>query len=381
MKSFLRSLVLGSVAAGAMSVSAHAQQAVSVVNVPNVNVANYTAITTAIVTAIQEASGQDTSNTTSLGKLMNNSDDVKDMATVKNEVSEARYRALSAATSGPGDCNALEAGASFSQFRAQIAQWREQAEDQNLEWFDNEPTVNGSPNPASSSPALAFDKMDSAKCTNGFQTAAEAAAGLCGKPSTTPGTNAGLDVYGDHLFLNADFSPTQSAAAQLFMSHVITPSPMPPVTAAQVQSPDGGQIIAMRNAVVARTSLAGLFMSGVLGRRQPWTSAPPSALDYVNGEAAQLGGAIPQTNGSYFPNGVSMMDYMEVRADSYVYDTQYLAGITSATDDAPLLKALIQVENFRAWMEFQQFRLDEERGMMEAALLSNSQQPSTPSTP
>jgi hypothetical protein len=382
MKSFLRRAALATVVALGFGMAAKAQQAVTVVNVPlQTDVENYSQITTAIVNAIQDASGQNTSNITGLGKLLTNSEDVQDMADVKNEVSAARYRALSAATSGPGDCNALDAGASFSQFRSQVSAWREEEEDQNLEWMDGEPKVNGAVNPASVSPHLADAKVAAAVCTGGFDTAAEAAAGMCGSISTTAGTNAGMDEYADHLFLNDDFSPTQQTAAQLFVSHVVTPSPLPPVNAAEIESPNGAELIASRNAIVARTSLAGLFMSGVLGRRQPWTGAPASALDYVQGEAGQLGGAIPETNGSYFPNGVSQMDYMEVRADSYVYDTQYLAGISSATDDAPLLKALIQVEGFRAWMQYQQYKLDEERGMMEAALLSNSQQPTTGSSP
>jgi hypothetical protein len=361
--------------------SASAQEAVTVVNtigqpVPT-TVQNYQQITSPIVTAITNASGQDTSNITSLSKLMSNSNDVIDMANVKNAVSQARYHALQAATSGPGDCNALQAGASFSQFSAQVAAWREQEADLNLNWLDNEPTVSGVKNPSAVSQSLAYQKLSQATCANGFQTAAEAANGLCGSKTTTAGANPGLDTYAPNLFLNDDLTTVQATAAQLFQSNAITPTPLPPITPAEMTSPEGPEILEIRKAVVARISLAGLFMSGALARRQPWTEAPPGVADWAAGEAGQLGGAIPQTNGSYFPNGVSMMDYMEVRADSYVFDTNFLAGVSAQTDDAPLLKTLIQIEAYRTWLQFQQYKLDEERGMMEAAQLANSQQPTT----
>jgi hypothetical protein len=366
---------------GAGPALAAGTEPVDVVNTPNVNVSNYTLITSAIVAAIQSAAGQDTSNATSIGKLMSNANDVSDMATVKNAVSQARYRALQAATSGPGDCNALEAGASFAQFSAQVAQWRQQESDLNLNWLDNEPTVNGAVNPSAGSVSQAYAKLDQATCSNGFQTATEAADGLCGTSSKAAGANPGLDTYAPNLFLNNDFTTTQSTAAQMFVSNAITPSPLTPPTPSELSTPEAGEIVAVRKAITARSSLAGLFMSGVLGRRQPWTGAPPALADWAKGEAAQLGGAIPQTNGAYFPNGVSQLDYMEVRADSYVYDTQFLAGVSASTDDAPLLKTLIQIESFRAWMQYEQFKMDEERGMVESALLANSQQPTAVTAP
>jgi hypothetical protein len=368
-----------------MAGAAHAQQAVTVVNSQanpaQVNVTNYNQIDTSIVNAIMSAAGQETSDITSLSKALANSDDVKDEAQAKYGIEEARLSALEGASSGPGDCSALEAGASMTTFAAQISQWRENLADQNLAWFGNDPTVGGTPNPAAVSPKASARRILGSECSLGFASAEEIADGACGSTTTTPGTNAGLDLKATDLFTNTDFSPTQNTAAQLFESHVVTPESMEPASPTEIQGPSGARIVAAREAVISRVSLAGLLVSDAIARRNTSWGAPTSLSDWAKGEAAQMPGAIPATNGQYFPNGVSMMDYGEVRADSYVYDTQFLAGVSSQTTDPPLLKTLIQIEGFRTWLQWQQYKLDEQRGLMEAALLANSQVPTAATSP
>ena len=362
-----------------------AQEAVDVVNTPAspvpTTVTNYNQIDSAIVSAIQDLAGQNTSNATALGKEMANISDVQNQAQVKYGIDQARLAALAGAQSGPGDCNALENSATMAAFGADVARQREQLASMNNQWFDNSPTINGQPNPASAGQVKADRKMLQAECANGFESNMDNMAGACGIPNSkmtvTSNPNAGLDTEATKLLGSMDFSPKDATAAQMFMSHLLTPQPLPPISPTDVMSGDGPKLLAERKAIESRLSTARLFVSTAIANRQIQIGPTDPGIAFYRGEASQLNGHIPEQNGTYFPNGVSNMDVMEVDADAPLLDSKYIAGLDQMNSDPALLREVIHLLAFNNYLLWQKYKQDEQIGLMEAAQMASGQAPAT----
>lgn len=361
----------------ALAASAKADSPVYVTN-PNlpVTVTNFAAVQSLVVQALQELSSQNTTNTTTLGKLQTNLADVQDQAQVKYGIETARVHALMGAQSGSADCNFLEGASGFSGYAAQVAQWREQLISTNLDWTGNAPTINGQPNPSAVSSQAALSRLTAATCSNGFASAAAIAAGACGT-GVTAGPNAGIVTNIGGLLDSGTMSPAQSTAAQLYVNRAVTPEPLSPMVPSDVTSGAGASIIAQRDALLSRVGAATWTIGGAMSRRQAWVQGPPGLEQWANGTAADMPGHFTQTNGSYFPNGVSEMDYMRIRADSWVFDQKFLQASSATTDPSVSLKDLVRIESSMAWMQWKSYQLQEQNNILLALLLSNSQYPTS----
>ena len=339
-----------------------------------VTVTNPQAVQSLVVQALRELSSQNTANITDLGKLETNLASVADKDQVKAAIDAARLAAINSTTNGANDCNFLMGNASFSGYAAQVAQWREALIQQNLDWVSGAPTIGGQPDPAAVSSAAAFQRLDGTACREGVASAAVIGAGGCGA-SVKPGPNAGLDLDANKLFAPEAMSRTETQAAKLYFSRAGTPEPLPPLNPTDVANGDAGEIIARRDALLTRLGAVQWALGGVIARRQPWTTGSQSLESWANGTAAQMGGHIPQTkNGVYFPNGVSEIDFMHVHADEPMFDQKYIAA-TSAAGVASNIKALLRLVAFGNWMQFQRYKLAEQRTVLLGLLLAQTQEP------
>lgn len=319
-----------------------------------------------IVQAIQQLSGQNTSNAASEGKLLTNIGNLADKRRTQQLIDTARLAALHAAASGPASCNTMLGAAGAAAFSGAVAQWREQLMLMQQQWYDGQTTIAGKRNPASVSNGAAQRSIIQARCSDGFASEADVAHGVC----KSAGQNPGADLDANTLFGSHVMSKADSEAAQLFATEAITPTIPRPIPDGSMASQPTRAAVAARNAKMARISVAQMIVDAAIARRQPLSGSQAATL-----LQQWAGGTGQQTPGTAsFPNGVSEDAFMQLRARSFAFDADWQKAVATATP-GQATKDLVAIESYRTWQDWKLYQLEEQQDLALAVLLSQRAAP------
>lgn len=198
--------------------------------------------------------------------------------------------------------------------------------------------------------------------------------GLCSINGTKDRQGASMNATKSVLKANT-YSDSDIEASKAFVINAINPNPQLTLPPHLSQTEQGKRLLADKQAVRARTSVAEHFMTGLQARRMPQQkvvaggNGRQTRRAWAESVASEVIGYSP--DGTNFPFGVSEMDWMELYASKWTMNPEWHASLNSdGLNDTVILKEIAAMIAWQNYMQFQQFKLDEERGAIDAATLA-----------
>lgn len=200
--------------------------------------------------------------------------------------------------------------------------------------------------------------------------------GLCSNLTTEGYRGASLNAS-KSILKNNTYDPMTQQAAQTFTLNAINPTPQGTMPAHIMRTEQGTRILADRQAVRARTSMAEYFTSRVRAKRAPQNrvvSNPESGSRQTRRKwseemASNLIGYSP--DGTNFPYGVSWMDWMELYSKQWAFNPEWHNRMSSeSVHPTVYFKEMTNIMSWLAYQNWEQYKLMEEMGAMQAVQLA-----------
>lgn len=173
----------------------------------------------------------------------------------------------------------------------------------------------------------------------------------------SPAVNAGT------LFYSTVHGNEDARSAALFTANLMG-RPVGPLPADIATRPDAIETVSAMHTAAARRSVAAAILADAAARRRPIRDE--NLRRWAEGTASQIIGYDP--SGQNFPHGVSHMAVMELRANQWFHNPQWVALIDTNPDAAVKQTALIA--SWLALMAFEQFRATEQTNVALASILA-----------
>jgi hypothetical protein len=192
--------------------------------------------------------------------------------------------------------------------------------------------------------------------------------GLCSSAASGPLVNADIDVsksiFGKQASSEAQTLSTEGQeAAQTFMLNALDPRPQAVMLPKEASTQGGRERAAARNAITAKLSTAKYALVDVYSRRTPQKNT--TLGDWAKATAGQISGY----QGASFPDGVSWIDAMDIKARSWFMNANWGTAVSSqgaeqATKDSAAILA------FSAYTQWELYKLVEKQNVMMASMVA-----------
>ena len=326
----------------------------------------------AVVEALRQATGQLSGNLKEQMAGEASIADLQDKRAVQQKIEEARLQATVQAASGASTCNVITGAVGGQDLESQVAQWREQVIQAQVEWDAGEIGASRLGSRA------AMEKRVDTHCKL-YASEADVASGACSVAVSKE--NAGKDLNANTLLgaQNGVLSAQDADAAVLFLSTALNPRPLGGLPKEIGKTENGRRLIAERQASLARASVATTigtmlaanrvaFDQQVVGDSGGTAEERSQGLrDWAEGTAKQTLGYSDQ--GDNFPNGVSKNAWLELRAKAWFLNPNWAIRVDSQTVDQTA-KDIAMMEAFQTYQNWEQYRLLEQINLSLATMLS-----------
>ena len=369
----------------------------------NANILNQQiqAETTAIVTALQNLSGQMTINANAATQAQSQMMDTWDARETQRRITDWRMRGAIAASPSASVCNTVTGTVTAKDGFNAANQWQHEILNQQLDFF-----VGASPaTAAANGKAAAMEQRNSVHCQVGA-TAYDISTGLC--PAGTPlqtqqsitgggalNPTVGLDENADTLIDPATLTmgANDRAAANAFIVHAFDGNAIGAMPNSYATTTAGRQQAAMNLTAVARNSVAQAVVASILADR----AAMPGTGGL--GGSPSISGSIGQTiTGSFgtpgpittniaqwaeqtaentigyqpsnnFPNGVSRAAYLKLRAMAWFWNPNWVMSVGEHNSDANL-KDIAVINAYQVYQNWELYEQIEKMNLVLATMLS-----------
>jgi hypothetical protein len=351
-----------------------------------------TAQTAALVAALQALSGQNVVNARSATQASSQMMDTMDARETQRRIVDTKVRAAIASAPSATVCNVITGNVSASNSFGAVGQWRRELNMQQIDFFMGASTGTA----ASKGVEAATEQRNQVHCAVGA-TPADVRTGLCqtavpqaeqtesGKVLTPP---YGRDLDADTLIapVTLTLSQQDQQAANAFLLNAFGDAPVaaqPPGAATNA----AGRAKASQNmAAAAQHSIALDVVDAILADRaaMPGTGGTggqtqvPSGSSGVTATLASwaegtanntTGYVVPQGASQFFPNGVSRVAYMKLRAMSWFWNANWVSSIGSAGADQ-VMKEVAMIQAFQTVQNWELYQQVERMNLTLAAMES-----------
>jgi hypothetical protein len=320
---------------------------------------------------------------TTLSQLMN----TLDSRLVTQKVQESTLNKLNGVSTGASGCNVITGNIGTGSMGATMAKWREQASQDQLDMLAG----NSITSPSHTGRDAAEIARNSIHCSIGA-TDADVTSGGCStktinnSPKTGQSTSVVSSEYANKVGADLNFNTIWNAQNGVLTTDGVTAAnafvinafedhalgAMPATTG--LVTIDLQRKMAQRNTIISQRSIAfsaineiiisekGMdndSMGHVSSVEQTVDSTSNSDSDtytdldkWGEATAAQTIGMIKDTNGKYFPNGLSLSAYEELRAKAWFWNLNWLGNIN--TEDTPqLLKEITMMDSYNVYQTWE----------------------------
>lgn len=316
----------------------------------------------AIIEAMRLGTGQLSGNLKEQIGANSNVANVQDDRAVTGRVEQARLAAIKGAASGASSCNVITGARNGGQLSNAAAAFRKSLSSDTVNWdlgaVDALPSAQGSD--------LAVRARLKRHCSL-YANQDDVRSGLCEAAASGDLQNASVDVS-KSLFYQADGSSSVTLdqqrldAAKTFMLTAIAPRPLGGMLPKEAQTPGGQEKASNRQAAAARTSIAVDTVNDILARRAPTGNG--AVLQWAQSTASQISGY--QAN---FQNGISWMDWMDVRAKGWYLNPNW--GVATDTQGyEQTIKDIAMINAFQAYLGWEQYQQTQRTNLILATILA-----------
>lgn len=327
----------------------------------------------AIIEAMRLGTGQLTGNLREQSTARANMADVQDDRNVVGNIERARLDAIREAASGATSCNVITSasgGTLGAKINQSVAAQAKDITDFNL---------GRSGMPSAQGTDMGIKARIDLHCSK-YASQMDVSSGLCTSGSSQmPDANQNI---AQSLWYSEDgttrtLSKDRADAARAYIINAIAPVPLGgmPENAARTQA--GREAAAARMEVAARDSLPAAILADQLARREGnyggTANATGGTIDKWAKETSQR---VVGYSGTQFPNGVSWLDYFELRSKGFFFDTTQ----NVATQGSSAGQAIKDMGLAVQWMAYQNFEIWgqlEKTNATLAAMLSIQQEQAT----
>jgi hypothetical protein len=176
------------------------------------------------------------------------------------------------------------------------------------------------------------------------------------------------------LFGTSVLNQNSQRAALAFIANAFTPNPIGPIARSQAATEEGREVVAARMTAMARNSVAVDAFSNSVGMRVPLgdaasggDSGTATVRRWAEGTAARLLGG--RSDGQNYPNGVSLLAWMELRARSFYLDPNFQLRVNSQDANANS-KDSVLIQGFQTFLQWETWKLQEQNNVLLAQILS-----------
>ena len=342
-----------------------------------------------IIDALQKHAGQMTANTQAQTNAAANMADVKDQREVMRRIQDQKVRATNQVISGASVCNVITGAITAQNLNQQAVVWRSQAAAAALSYDEGI-----LPNGQRGSQGALMDAYKQGHCKNG-STQELIDVGYC--PSGSPVVKVPTDLNADTILKGSVLTPADNQAATQFMVAAYAGAPLPALPPGfDGNSEEGRRVIRARDQTLARSSVSYDIISGLIADRVAFADASGSSTaqgtvsnnnESIPGVSGGTGGgqdtttlqgwaeATAQTTlgynsaGNNFPNGVSKLGFMELRAKSWFYNPKWGVQLDGQGVDQTA-KDLAMMQAFGVYQNWEQYRVLEQINMSLATIVS-----------
>lgn len=320
---------------------------------------------------------------TTLSQLMN----TLDSRMVTQKVQESTLNKLNGVSTGASGCNVITGNIGTGSIGATMAKWREQASQDQLDMLAG----NTLTSPSHKGRDAADIARNSIHCNIGA-TEQDVTAGSCttktinNSPKTGQSTSSVSSEYANKVGADLNFNTIWNAqngvltsegvnAANAFVVNAFEDHALGALPATTGQPTiEIQRKTAQRNTIISQRSIAfsaineiiisekGMdndSMGHVSSVEQTVDSTSNSDADtytdlnkWGEATAAQTIGMIKDSSGKYFPNGLSMSSYEELRAKAWFWNLNWLGNIN--TEDTPqLLKEIAMMDSYNVYQTWE----------------------------
>lgn len=359
---------------------------IAVKNAASNIVKSYTSGTDSIQDSLLNFSTQMSANNANAMKFQANMNDTADQRSTQMKVEDARYNAQKAATSGASLCNNITGAAATQNLDHLLRIWRAGAVTAMDSWDHGH--LPGKK--AMTSGGTLTDIYDTNHCQYSA-TQLDYQIGRCQKsPTTSPTQKATLasqdsdgmvvtaDDQNPDLILNAtDLTKEQQNAMKNFMILASDPNPIgQPDVASMADGEDKKQLLMQVDSLHLKKNLVHSIIGGLVGENAIIDSknndTQAKAVAWAEATAAKTAGYTQKcvdSKCSYFPNGLSVHDTIELEAKYWYYNLTY--GIfASAQGPAPSQKDLNEMMAYNIVLNYRKYQLLREMDFSLAEILS-----------
>lgn len=309
----------------------------------------------AIVEALRLHSGQRLEENQRLLRGLENLFAGQDAREVERRISDVRTQSAISSSPSPMTCNLITGVGASASAPVAISAVREQRVGDAMDFMMGVTDRTRSSETAS---AGLLQRIDEICATDG--TRDMVAVGVCAEARRdapiSPALNANV------LVGRAVHSQDDTRATALFTATALG-RPVGPLPRDVARRPDAVDFVAQMQTSAARQSAAATVLADIAARRRPIESE--DLRRWAEGTAPQVLGYQPSGN---FPHGVSSHAVLELRANQWFNNPQWLAQIDTNPQMAP--RSTAQIAAFLAHLGFEQYRQLEMINLNLALLLS-----------
>ena len=360
--------------------------------------ASLAAAQAAIVNALLLHSGQQTQNSQAQTASVAQMNDLHDQRETVRRNQDQSVRATNAAISGASVCNVITGVITAQNLEAQVAIWRGQAVQAALPY---ESGIGPDGKPATRAALIGF--REAGHCSQNA-TAADVKAGICptvtqkstsfsqGPNDTSPTVSD--DLNADTILRSTTLSAADTQSATQFLVAAVAPAPMAALPPGfDPNTSEGRRLVAERHGMLSRDSIAHTAVAAMIADRVSFqtatgglaSTAPQSVMQPGAGTASgdtatlaswaeatagnTLGYTQDSATGKYFPNGVSKLGFLELRAKAWFFNPNWGVQLDGAGVDQSA-KDIAMMQSFAVYQNWEQYRVLERINMSLAAILS-----------
>jgi hypothetical protein len=327
----------------------------------------------ALIDALRGHSTQQTANLQQQTQADAAMRETEDNRRVQGRIEEARYNAQLAASGGATGCNIITgvvgSTALFNTANSARAQLVNLAGDFQYGESPQASVRNGT--------RAAIEERISATCRD-FGTQSMVDEGICQSVGSLQRDVAGNAISqalnANTLFGTSVLNQNSQRAALAFIANAFTPNPIGPIARSQAATEEGREVVAARMTAMARNSVAVDAFSNSVGMRVPLgdaasggDSGTATVRRWAEGTAARLLGG--RSDGQNYPNGVSLLAWMELRARSFYLDPNFQLRVNSQDANANS-KDSVLIQGFQTFLQWETWKLQEQNNVLLAQILS-----------
>lgn len=305
----------------------------------------------AIIEAMRLGTGQLTGNLREQSTARANMADVQDDRNVVGNIEKARLDAIREAASGASSCNVITS-ASGGTLGAKITQ-AVSAQSRDIKDFN----LGRNGMPSAQGTDMGIKARIDLHCSK-FASPMDVSSGLCQGGGNSQMADANQNIS-ESLWYSEDgttrtLSKERAEAARAYIINAVAPVPLGGLPENAARSQAGREAAAARMEAAARDSVPAAILSEQLARREGNYGGQSNGTGgNIENWAKETAKRVVGYSNTQFPNGVSWLDYFELRSKGFFFDTTQ----NVATQGSSAGQAIKDMGLAVQWMAYQNFEI------------------------